>query len=196
MEPHPSFLELDRLSLEASTEATRLHVEACADCQAHVGRLQAEVAIPAWVRAPRPRRWRLFGLAGTFATACVAVVVAYQVAGFGSHGAIEVEKASGPGLALYIKRGDRVILWDHQEPVYPGDSLRLQIAPQGFRHVRVTSGVETLYDGDLATGAMDFLPVSWKVDDAPGAETLDVTLTGPTVPPWTARLSLTKAARP
>jgi hypothetical protein len=198
MEAHPSFLELDRHALKASTEATRLHVDACAECQAYLGRLQMEVAMPAWVREPRARasRWRIFALAGTFAAASVAGVVAYRAAGFGTSPAIGIEKANGPGLALYIKRGDRVILWDRREPVYPGDSLRLQIAPQGFRHVRVTSGAEALYEGDLATGATDFLPLSWRVDDAPGAETIDVTLTGPSQSPWTERLSLTKAASP
>jgi hypothetical protein len=201
VETHPSFLELDRQALKASTEATQAHVAACAECQAYLGRLQMEVAIPAWVRAPRPPRvmsgrWRLWALAGTFAVTSVAVVVSYRAAGFGTHPAIEVEKANAPGLALYIRRGDRVILWDRREPVYPGDSLRLQIAPLGFRHIQVTSKGESLYEGDLATGAIDFLPVSWKVDDAPGTETLDVTLSGPSSPPWTTRLSLTKAARP
>ena len=201
METHPSFLELDRHALKASSEATPLHVTACAECQAYLGRLQMEVALPAWVANPRPPRavtgrWRLFALAGTFAVTSVAGIVAYPAAGFGTHPAIEVEKANAPGLALYIRRGDRVILWDAREPVYPGDSLRLQIAPMGFRHVRVTSKGEYLYDGDLQSGAADFLPVSWKVDDAPGAETLDVTLSGPSLQPWTTRLLLTKAAYP
>jgi hypothetical protein len=199
MEPnHPSFLELDRLALGASREATRAHVDQCPQCQAHLAQLEWQTSVPDWVRgrgAPKPRtvgaRWRLLGLVATFAGAAAVWVMVSHVPPAETVGA---EKAAGPGVALYVKHGDQVLLWDGQTPVHPGDHLRLQVAPEGFAHIRVTGEVpsDVLYEADLPA-AGGFLPLSWRVDEAPQEEVLDVTLSGPGKTPWHGRLTLPKA---
>jgi hypothetical protein len=196
MEPsvHPSFLELDRLAVNAAQPATRDHVAGCAQCQAHLGRLQHEVHVPQWVRggtpAPSaPPRWRWLAVAT--AVAC-ASVVAGVTATLTRSGATSGEKAAAPGVAVFIKRDERVARWDTREPVAPGDSLRLQIAAPGYSHVRVSSGSEVLFDAELTPAATELLPISWRVDDSPGDETLDVTLSGAGLPEWTRVLVLKK----
>jgi hypothetical protein len=196
MEPpvHPSFLELDRLAVNAARPATREHVAGCAQCQAHLSRMQHEVHVPEWVRGgklPAPEsRWRVFAIA--IAASC-ALLVAGSTVLLTRGPPTDGEKAVAPGVALFIKRDERVAQWDTRQSVAPGDSLRLQIAAQGYSHVRVTSGSEVLYEGELAPGASELLPVSWRVDDSPGDETLDVTLGGAGRPEWTRRLVLHKA---
>jgi hypothetical protein len=196
MEPpvHPSFLELDRLAVDAAQPATRDHVAGCAQCQAHLSRLQHEVHVPEWVRGgaipgPAPR-WRVFAIAA--AVGCASVVAGVTVTLTRSP-PTDGEKAVAPGLAVFIKRDERVVQWDTRQSVAPGDSLRLQIAAQGYSHVRVTSGSEVLYEGELGPVASELLPVSWRVDESPGDETLDVTLSGAGRPEWTRHLVLHKA---
>jgi hypothetical protein len=204
--PHPSFLELDKVAVGAGSEATRQHAAACAECGAHVGRVRAPVPLPDWVREPERARGRPWGwggwwgwptaaLAGSFAVALVAIGLGHRAATPSAADDAYQIKGTNPGLALYVKRGEQIETWDGKQPVRTGDLLRLQVAPEGFRHITVdgtASPGSHLYDGDLPEG-IGFLPVSWRVDDQPGPEILEITLTGGSATPWHARLVLPKA---
>jgi len=195
---HPSFLELDLLAADAAQPSTRAHVAGCTQCQEHLGRLQHQVHVPAWVRTGRPpqpvrARWPLFALA---AAAACALVVAGVMTRPASSGPSDGEKAFAPGVLLYVKHDERVAQWEPRQSVAPGDSLRLQVSPHGYTHLRVSSGGAVLYEGELAPQADELLPVSWRVDESPGDETLDVTLSGAGQPEWTRHLVLPKQVAP
>ncbi len=193
---HPSFLELDRVALGVEVaSATRTHLSSCERCRLHVERLESHEAPPAWVRdLAKPRRSRrswLFG--GGFAlAAAAAVLVMLFVRGDHRDDSFTTVKGE-PSVALHIKRGDAVFVWDGVEPVRPGDQLRLEIAASGHLRVQVLSaGDVSLYDAPIAAGSGSLLlPTAWEVDAEPGTETLTIVLSegGPT---WRTTLKLTK----
>ena len=155
---HPSYLELDRIALGAAMPDTAAHASACATCRAYVDALAASAGapIPSWVRAPgkarvAPRDWlraaaaRRLGV-GFALLACVAVAWGVrrpmQRAGAPSAaapyvGAKGAAPQSGPALWLYVSDGRNVRLWNGQDPVAPGDVLRLKIRGAGFNNVSV-----------------------------------------------------------
>jgi hypothetical protein len=114
------------------------------------------------------------------------------------------EKGAGPAIALYLKRNHEVRAWDGRESVEAGDSLRLEIAPAGYDYVVVaTPGAEAsapsgapLYAGAIDPAHPTLLPVSWRVDDSPSPEVLEVTLTRAGSTPWRTRLVLPKTSHP
>jgi hypothetical protein len=204
--PHPSYLELDKLAVGAGSELARQHVAACKECTAHVERVQAPAPLPEWVRNPQGVRagarawiwsWQA-AVAGVCAVALIAVGVGTLTNGTGpAHQAYQV-KGGTPGLAIFVKRGETVEAWDGHRSIRTGDSLRLQVAPEGFAHITVDSPSSPgapLFDGPLSA-ATDFLPVSWRVDDQQGDEILEITLSGPGLPPWHSRMVLPKNATP
>jgi hypothetical protein len=80
-----------------------------------------------------------------------------------------------PAVALYIKRGGRVSLWNGHSAIQVGDRIQLEIASGGFSQLTVASfGEETelLYAGPIDAKRPAMLPVSFLVDASPGAERL------------------------
>lgn len=86
-----------------------------------------------------------------------------------------------PAVAVYVKRQDRVWLWDGLSSLQSGDQLRLKIVAAGYAHVAVaapdgkSAGLRLLYAGPLA-GPETLLPTSWEVDAQPEPEVLHVLL--------------------
>ncbi|HUS66177.1 MAG TPA: hypothetical protein VMZ28_16605 [Kofleriaceae bacterium] len=205
MTSHPSFLALDRAALGAALDpAARAHVDGCERCQAHVDRVQRAEPPAPWLRALPPARpaWRSWrwggGLALAAATAC-ALLLLVRARGRGDDdraGAGATTAKGAPEVLLHIKRGDSVTTWDGAAPVIPGDRLRLEIAPSGYRRVQVIgSGGALLHDAPLR--APGLLPVAWEVDDQPGPETLTVILTDhPRDRAWRTTLTLPKSEPP
>lgn len=196
-EQHPSFLELDRLALDAPTSpATREHVAGCAVCQEHLASLSpprdlSELpAIRRRVRA-RPAARLLWAAPALAAAAAVALFVLSrppgrvdtEIRGPAAEDGFTTVKGSAAVL-LHVKRGERVFVWDGAEPVVPGDKLRLEVAADGFTHVTVLAeprgerGAEpaVLYSASIDPGRPVALPKAWEVDDAPGEESLVVLL--------------------
>jgi hypothetical protein len=81
-----------------------------------------------------------------------------------------------------VKRGASISLWDGRAALEPGDSLRLKVVAEGFRHVVVATpgpdrrGLVTLYAGPVAATGSELLPTSFRVDDSPGPERLTILL--------------------
>jgi hypothetical protein len=187
---HPSHLELDRLLLGQPSAPVEDHVAACASCRSYVEEQRQELPIPPWLRlvgAPRlekaswfaRRRARLL-LVVAPAMAAVALLVIVLLPLRTSPDAI-VEKG-GPMVSAFIKRGERVWLWDGRSPIRPGDLLRLEVASGGYRFISVASLTdegtlsEVLFAGPARRIGTTPLPLSWRVDPAGTAERLSVVL--------------------
>ncbi len=196
---HPSFLELDRIALGVdAASATRTHLATCQRCRLHVERLSHHEPVPAWVRELAPsrpaRRWWMVG--GGFALAAALALVLLVFVRHEPEPSYTTVKGA-PTVAVHIKRGDEVFIWDGVEPVMPGDRLRLEVATTEHRRVQVlTAGDVVLFDAPLpATGSL-LLPAAWEVDGAPGAEVLTVVLTDAGGRTWRTTLTLSKQSPP
>ncbi|MDB4979641.1 MAG: hypothetical protein JWM82_393 [Myxococcales bacterium] len=214
---HPSFLALDRHALGATTPNLAAHLGTCLTCAAYVAAAPSVSPVPAWARDVEPRRtsWltplRWFGFAAAVAgVALLGVGVSRTRAPTGDY----VGTKGGPGVSLFIKRGDDVHVWNGKEPVVAGDLLRLQVQGAGFAHVDVFEavpeppGYARLYEGPLAGKQTLSLPSAWEVDARPGDETLVVVLGAEAIAPsdvavssrgddpkhWVRRLVLSKRA--
>lgn len=194
--PHPSFLELDRHALGAGGADTAAHVASCETCRGHLRLLEAPAEVPAWAarldaRAPRRFGWpaalrlRTAGLA-VAAFAC-AFVLWTAVGHVRPHitavdGDPYVGTKGGPQLWLYVKRGDRIEIWNGVDPVRPGDLLRLKVQPDRYPHISVfgrdnaPNAYAKLYDAPVPDDRTAPLPFAWKVDGQPGDETLLIVL--------------------
>lgn len=186
---HPSFLALDRAVLGARNDVLDEHLETCVECRAYVRRTHDAELLPAWAReAPVARAeplggrwpgWRMMG-----AAAMVAVLVAagvYLSAKTEGLTGPAVAAKGGPVVAVHLKRGDQVFLWDGQSLLQPGDRIRLSVVSEQHRHVSVgawdsggLSGWSLLFSGPLSPGEPLVLPASWRVDAAEGDEHLRV----------------------
>jgi len=204
---HPSFLELDRLALNTGAAETERHTASCAACAAHLRTIRlSPTAAPAWARRPSRPRIPFLPTFGALAAVCAASVVFILVPREDDALAVRA-KAAAPSVAVYVKRGDRVSLWDGLSPLQAGDAVRLEVTPSGYTHLWVTTPVadagaraRVLYRGELPPAGTTVLPVSWRLDGDSGAEVLDVTLAKrplddleSTVPPtdvWKTRLVL------
>jgi hypothetical protein len=226
---HPSFLELDRHALGAARTDVAAHLAGCETCRARLAPPAPPAEVPGWARqlGPRRRSWFSWPAAPRrralgFSVAALAIVALVWTAGGNRNARVNepggyVGTKGGPGLWLYVKRGERVALWNGSDPVVPGDLLRLKVQPDRFGHISVfeTTGkpgaYERLYDAEIASGQLTAVPVSWKVDARPGAETLVVVLGAESVSPdqvagllaggedgrhWSRRLVLAKVAGP
>ena len=202
--PHPSSLELDRYSLgEAGADVTA-HVAGCETCRAWLAEGAPSAVVPAWARRLSPRRrprpalrgWRGVGVGvGVAALACAALLLAVKghpgdrlIASRAGDGYVGVK--GGPDLRLYVKRGERIEVWNGSDPVVAGDRLRLMIQPGPFPHVSVfaartgAAGAYTrLYEAPVTRGQPAALPLSWLVDGRPGGDTLVVVLAAGAVAP-------------
>ena len=188
---HPSFLELYRTRLTSGQPETTSHVEGCDICRAHLSRLLEPALLPNWAkslgveqRSPAvfSKDWILGGgLVATAITVCLALVLTRRPTETGktpTTGLLLASKGE-PSVAVYIKHGQQIDLWDGTSTVSPGDRLRLEIAGAGLRHLAVASRghFETpLYAGALEVDVPTLLPAGWVVDEQPGPEALDLVL--------------------
>ncbi|MEN0060581.1 MAG: hypothetical protein AAGA48_00450 [Myxococcota bacterium] len=183
---HPSPLALDRYALGQHDPAIEEHVATCVVCRRHLAQVMADPGpVPdAW--RPQPvrgwPRWALPALA--VAAALVLMLQTTPTPYVGSKGMANPL----PTVAVWMERDGSVARWANA-PLRPGDAIRLQVEPGGHRHVVVRSGSTMLYAGDL-NGLTD-LPISLRVDDEPGPETLTVELTGGGTP-WSTTWTMDK----
>ncbi|MGC4120954.1 MAG: hypothetical protein QM765_41540 [Myxococcales bacterium] len=197
---HPSFLELDRAALGSIGEPLRQHLESCQACRSHVERVQQPLPVPAWIReeATRPKRRWLPSLAGSLAALATAAV-AFFVLWSGPVSKPEVQIKGQAAVALFVKRGEQVRLWDGRSPVRPGDLLRLKVVPEGLGQVLVAvptpdGGLSALYQGVIATREETLLPESWRVDDSAGPEVLAIALSAERIDVGTLKQALEQTA--
>ena len=212
---HLSFLALDGIRLGRPQEASeRSHLAICATC---AGYLQAEappLPAPAWlagaslparphdpmgaqasvqasaVRGRRswtgswPGSWLWLLAAAPAAAAALWLLAPRLPVRPESHGTRE---KGTPTLRLFVKREDRVFVWDGKQAVHPGDRLRLEVRRAGYRFVSVAAlprsdqPPQVLYQGSL-DAAGPLLPLSFRVDDIGTEEVLSVILGQAPVP--------------
>src|SRR2546423_8709392 len=117
MNAHPSFLELDMHALGASNTAIAAHVQSCARCQAHCSRLQPP-PLPGWAQklAQEKRCFGSWSRVWRLAALCAAAVVVLVILPKSLRRPEPGVKGS-PSVAVYMKRGAAVRLWDGEEPV-------------------------------------------------------------------------------
>jgi hypothetical protein len=91
-----------------------------------------------------------------------------------------IRAKGGPAMALYVKHGDSVRLWDGMSPVASGDLLRLKVMPEGFTWLTVAAAEGTswqvLHEGPLSAQGETLLPTSWRVEPGEQPERLLVVL--------------------
>jgi hypothetical protein len=172
----PSHLVLARIS--AGGLPSPEHVRTCPRCSSALGRLQAPVATPEWARAlaqSNPSasgvRWRWWAAASVVAVAAVALLVLPQRLPIESFTESSITAKGIPSVAVYLKRGASVSLWDGQRPLHPGDRIRLKVMPESFGEVAVVAlgpgGPNVLHRGSIPPGEESFLPTSWRVGETP-----------------------------
>jgi hypothetical protein len=178
MTGHPSFLQLDRLVLGIDDPGTAAHLKACDECRAHVGRCEMPAPVPAATRELAMRSVRLIQLRRWLLGLPAAVVVAAFLA-LGVHripGRDATSSKGSPSVAVYVKHGAAVSLWDGRAPLFPGDGLQLKVAPAGFSRVTVASvaaaSIDELYAGEVEARGETTLPRSWTLDADPGPEVM------------------------
>lgn len=205
MNPHPSYLRLDRLALGAHDRDAREHVETCHACRTHV--LSVAPAGAERVHEVRVRRLRagrrFLAVAGAVTALAAGIAIAFlrPEAYVGAKG--------DPAVAVHVKRGDLSFLWNGAVPLVPGDVVRVEVSPEGRRYLAVVGGdpPAPLWSGALS-GHEDFLvPGAFALDGSPGPEVITIALTDapltadeiralPAAPrgAWVTRLSIPKAA--
>ncbi|WP_257456467.1 zf-HC2 domain-containing protein [Archangium lipolyticum] len=185
--PHPSFLALDRAAAGDMTEEIRAHLASCPRCAGHVDAMGRPPPVPSWVtsladepRRPSPLlRWVPWG-AG--ALAAVLALVLWVPRGLEETPSpmTGIRAKGGPAVALYVKHGDSVRLWDGTSPVAPGDLLRLKVMPEGFTWLTVAApeggSWQVLHEGPLSAQGETLLPTSWRVEPGDQPERLLVVL--------------------
>ena len=183
---HPSFLALDAYALEDQA-AVGVHVASCPQCQRHVDAVQALDAVPEWVRSlPRARRpftrwFAIFGGGGALVAAMVAAFLIWAPPSSPpvADGGLRA-KGMGPTVIVHVKRDGKVSQWRTGQRLRTGDILRLEISPDGFRHVRVTSptssGESVLFSGTLEPRKPTLLPLGLQIDATARTEQLRVIL--------------------
>jgi hypothetical protein len=180
MNQHPSYALLDAAALGDESAAAQIapHLGDCAACRDHIKAAQMPADDLALARLQRraqetPKqasviRW---SYAAAAALVCVlAVGVANVLAP--RHDVVTTKGA--PSVAVYVKRGDTVFLWNGRAPLKVGDTIRLKIVPEDARFVEVRSDSgEALYHGALSPPETE-LPVAWRLDDRGTSERLRV----------------------
>jgi len=200
---HPSFLELDRIQLGAGSAQAREHLAHCSACAEHFKRLDMPAPVPQAVVGLEKQKitspWKKWPMLVLAATSALVVLLVPTVINQTHKSDVLRVKAGNPAIAVFIKRGDTTTLWDGLSSVHPGDQIRLEVAPSGFRHVRVTapttSGAsQVLYEGDVPADRSSLLPLSFQVDESGTSEMLDITLSnGPVFArTWSTHLLFTK----
>jgi hypothetical protein len=101
-QPHPSRLALDRLALGEPTAELEAHAQGCADCQAHLTAVRAQLPLPQWVReaaAPPARRLRWWPAVLAAGLASVVVVALVRPA------APQTTAKGLPAVSVWVKSG-------------------------------------------------------------------------------------------
>ncbi|WP_375766882.1 hypothetical protein NR798_35080 [Archangium gephyra] len=191
---HPSFLTLDRAALGDMTEEVRAHLASCPRCAGHVDALGRPPPVPSWAVAlahEPPRAPSLLARLAPWGVAALAAGLALvlwvprdmetrpaSMAGLRSKGS--------PAVALYVKTGDAVRLWDGESLVAEGDLLRLKVMPEGFRWLTVAAAEgdswQVLHEGPVPERGETLLPTSWRVEPGARSERLLVVLSHAPVP--------------
>ncbi|MCC6808599.1 MAG: hypothetical protein IT381_14340 [Deltaproteobacteria bacterium] len=181
MSTHPSFFMLDRAGLGDAAAKAQIaeHLETCGVCRAHLQALAApanELALQRIKRAPSPARPLVPRWIMAAAAAAVVSVIGIGLANVLSDRGDVVTAKGAPSVAVYVKRGDTVFLWNGRAPLRANDTIRLKIVPEEMRFVEVrdASGA-VLYKGEL-TPPETTLPVAWRIDEQGEAEHLTVWL--------------------
>jgi hypothetical protein len=209
---HLSFLALDGIRLGRPQDASeRAHLADCAACSGYLqpaepARLprpdwlsQASLAVgindrsPSETRFQRGRRPWIWLLALAPAAGAGALwLVAPRLGPGPAENSVAApgdgtrEKGT-PAVRVFVKRDDRVFVWDGKRAVEPEDRLRLEVHRAGYRFVSVAalprSGLplQILYQGPLDSEG-PLLPVSFRVDDRGTEEALSVILGRAPVP--------------
>jgi hypothetical protein len=179
---HPSFFALDRMRLGLGPRPEeRAHLAACATCAAYVRRPAPDGPLPAWTDAapvpPRRRRLPRAVWPGLAVVAVAAVLLIVRARPERPDGGIR--EKGGPSVAVFVKRGEAVDLWDGRAAIRPGDRLRLQVRAPGYAFVSVASlSVQppiVLYAGPLGARPT-LLPAAFRVDGDGRQESLSVVL--------------------
>lgn len=135
----------------------------------------------------RLRPWQLGGALVIAAAAAVLVFIMPRPTPLPHESQDSVRSKGAPMVSVYIKRDDRVWLWDGQDAVHPGDQLRLKISAEGYQHIAVAAPMSgsqqlrLLYSGALSSRQF-LLPMSWVVDAQSDVEDLYVFLSRKTLP--------------
>ena len=168
---HPSYLQLDEHALGRLDPAITAHAAGCARCGAHLHVLAGPVAIPAWVKAlqgesPGPRWWSLKGL---FAVSTLAAAAAALLVASPPRPAHEETTPKGsPTVAVYVKAGSAVSLWNGVSPLQAGDAVQLKVRPEGFSRVTVASveagEAREVYQGAVLSKGVSLLPVAFTLE--------------------------------
>jgi hypothetical protein len=186
---HPSFLALDRASLGDMTEEVRAHLASCARCAGHVDALGRPPPVPSWAVAlahetPRPRsllaRLAPWGVAALAAGLALVLWVPRDArtlrAPLEAREGVGLRAKGNPAVALYVKTGDTVRLWDGESPVAEGDLLRLKVMPEGFTRLTVAAAEgdswQVLHEGPVPERGETLLPMSWRVEPGEQPERL------------------------
>lgn len=177
MSAHPSFLRLDRLALGADDREAAAHATSCSGCAAHLERCAQRLSVPGWAGAlAHPRRtrwWRSPHLVAIGGMAALAVVVAIGPRLAPREG---VSSKGSPAVAVYVKRGERVVLWNGVQPLHAGDSVQLRVQPAGFAHVTVGAvegtTVHELYRAESAGNSTLLVAQAFTLDGASPDERL------------------------
>lgn len=203
---HPSFLELDRLALDPSSEIagspSAAHFVECERCRSYIDQLRAfepATPVPEWVvalaaRSPSRRVEARFSWPEVFRLPPVRapwVLAALGALAFGisllaltrdepelTARAPYLAAKGGPSVGLFIKRAERVFAWDGVESVSVGDRLRLSIVRGAYSEVAVlTRGGQGLVTLYRARMSENAeLPVAWEVNRVGNEERLIVVL--------------------
>ncbi|MCP3143239.1 hypothetical protein [Pyxidicoccus xibeiensis] len=188
---HPSFLELDRAALGVRSASLEQHLKTCVECGVYLGRVTQAEPLPTWARAlgtdtpvREPSGWRrwTWPVLATAALACGVLVFVLVPGPPTGEAPGYVASKDAPAVAVHIKRGEQVFLWDGRAPIAPEDRLRLSVASGEHRYVTVAArssdgGEEwsLLFAGPLSSDEPEtVLPESWRVDAAPGEERLRI----------------------
>lgn len=174
MSTHPSFVTLDLAALGERNAEVNAHLDACTTCRAYVERVQTPPDDLTLARVqkrmharPSSQRW-IYAVAALFLCA-LGVGLANTL---GPRPDVVTSKGV-PSVAVYVKRGDTVFLWNGSAPLKVGDVIRLRIVPEDAKRIVVTGQGSELYRGDL-TPPETTLPVAWRLDEKGSEEHLRV----------------------
>ncbi len=189
---HPSYLTLDRYSLEPHSQPAEVatHVGSCPRCQAHVARLAAVVtpstlvlrenerAMAPPTPTPRPLTFALSAAAALLLGAVLVVALAERP-NTAETTSPKSARPPGtppnsvlPGVELWVKTPPgEVSLW-HGQTLHAGDAIRVQVQPAKYNHVVVVElrpphPPRVLYEAAADGSKSALLSPAWAIDDQP-----------------------------
>lgn len=200
---HPSFFELDVFAVAPVEGEVSRHVRECQQCSAHLAAVRMPSPFPAALAhldapvsaTPKLPRWLLFAVP-------LAAVLMLTVA---TVGLVRFMKPSDewtskglPAASLWLKRGETVTAWKKGELLPRDASVRWEIAPAGFTHLRVIDpqSNEVLLEKTVPGDAPVFTP-AWTFDGKRSTERIRVVLTrngDPLPEDWKCNEGLSPAA--